>query len=284
LATEEAQWKVVAAELREVRRAFGKGTEAGLRRTGFAEAREVADVPLEAMIEREPITVVCSRMGWVRALSGHQPLDKELRYKDGDEAAFVLHAETTDRLIVWGDDGRAYTLGASGLPGGRGMGEPLRLMIDLPQETRIVDILIHVPGRKLLLASTAGDGFLVSEDEMIASKRAGKQVLTVKPGVRAMRPVTARGDHVACVGENRKMLVFPLADLPEMPRGKGVRMQKFKDGGLSDVTVLTLAEGLEWQDPAGRTRREPDLTDWLGTRAQAGRMAPRGFPRNNRFA
>ncbi|UWQ17364.1 DNA topoisomerase IV subunit A [Jannaschia sp. M317] len=277
------QWRTISDELREVRKLFGKATEAGRRRSDFAEAVEVADVPLEAMIEREPITVVCSAMGWVRALSGHQPLDKELKFKDGDGPAFLFHAETTDRLIVWGSDGRAYTVGASTLPGGRGMGEPLRLMVDIPQDTQIVDILIHRPGRKLLLASTAGDGFVVPEDEMLASKRAGKQVLNVKPGVTAMRPMTADGDHVACVGDNRKMLVFPLADLPEMPRGKGVRLQKFKDGGLSDVTVLTLSEGLKWADPAGRTRHEPDLSEWLGTRAQAGRMAPRGFPRNNRF-
>ncbi|SFI83220.1 DNA topoisomerase IV subunit A [Jannaschia pohangensis] len=284
LQTDELQWKTIADELREVRKQFGKATDLGRRRTSFAEAVEIAEVPLEAMIEREPITVVCSKMGWVRALSGHQPLDKELKFKDGDGPAFLFHAETTDKLVVWGSDGRAFTVQASNLPGGRGMGEPLRLMIDLPNETDIVDILIHTPGRKLLLASSAGDGFVVPEDELIASKRAGKQVLNVKPGVSALRPVVAEGDHVACVGDNRKMLVFPLADLPEMPRGKGVRLQKFKDGGLSDVTVLTFADGLKWPDGGGRTRHETDLTEWLGQRAQAGRMAPRGFPRDNRFA
>ncbi|GIT90242.1 DNA topoisomerase 4 subunit A [Jannaschia pagri] len=277
------QWKTIADELREVRKLFGKATQQGRRRTDFAEAVEVADVPLEAMIEREPITVVCSAMGWVRALSGHQPLDKELKFKDGDGPAFMFHAETTDRLIIWGSDGRAYTVGASALPGGRGMGEPLRLMVDLPNETQIVDILIHREGRKLLLASTAGDGFIAPEEELIATKRAGKQVLNVRAPATAMPPVVVEGDHVACVGQNRKMLVFPVSDLPEMPRGKGVRLQKFKDGGLSDVTVITLADGLKWADPAGRTRHEPDLTEWLGNRAQAGRMAPRGFPRTNRF-
>ncbi|MEM8849387.1 MAG: DNA topoisomerase IV subunit A [Pseudomonadota bacterium] len=283
LENDDVQWKTIADELREVRKRFGKGTDLGARRTDFAEAVEVADVPLEAMIEREPITLVCSQMGWVRALSGHQPLDKELKYKDGDGAAFVFHAETTDRLIVWGSNGRAYTLSASNLPGGRGMGEPLRLMIDLPNETKIVEILLHRPGRKLLLASSAGDGFVVPEDELVASKRAGKQVLTVKDGVVALPPVLSEGDHVVCIGENLKMLVFPLSDLPEMPKGKGVRLQKFKDGGLSDVTVISLVDGLRWSDPAGRTRHEPDLGEWLGNRAQAGRMAPRGFPRDNRF-
>ncbi|WP_299816205.1 DNA topoisomerase IV subunit A [uncultured Jannaschia sp.] len=284
LANEEVQWKAIADELRAQRKLFGKAAELGRRRSDFADAVEVADVPLEAMIEREPITVVCSRMGWVRALSGHQPLDKELKFKDGDGPAFLFHAETTDKLIVWGSDGRAFTVQASALPGGRGMGEPLRLMIDLPNETAIVDILIHQPGRKLLLASNRGDGFVVPEAEMIAMRRAGKQVLTVKSGDAALRPVLARGDHVACIGDNRKMLVFPLSELPEMPRGKGVRLQKFKDGGLSDVTVLTLADGLRWADPAGRIRHERDLAEWVGQRAQAGRMAPRGFPRDNRFA
>ena len=286
LGDEAVQWKAIADQLRETRRAFGKGTEAGRRRSDFAEAVEVAEVPLEAMIDREPITVVCSKMGWVRALTGHQALDKELRYKDGDGPAFVFHAETTDKLIVWGSDGRAFTVQASNLPGGRGMGEPLRLMVDIPNETEIVAILIHRPGNRLLLASSAGDGFVVPEEELLATKRAGKQVLNVKPGVRAMAPValTDGGDHVACVGENRKMLVFPLSDLPEMPRGKGVRLQKFKDGGLSDVAVIRLEDGLKWPDPAGRTRHQSDLSEWLGTRAQAGRMAPRGFPRDNRFA
>ena len=283
LDSEDIQWKTIAEELRDVRKQFGKSTELGRRRSDFAEAVEVAEVPLEAMIEREPVTVVCSRMGWVRALSGHVALDKELKFKDGDGPAFMFHAETTDKLLIWGSDGRAFTLLANSLPGGRGMGEPLRLMIDLPNETAIVDILLHNPDRKLLLASSAGDGFVVPETEMVAMRRAGKQVLNVKPGVAALRPVMAEGDHVACIGDNRKMLVFPLADLPEMPRGKGVRLQKFKDGGLSDVRVITLAEGLSWADPAGRTRHEADLSEWLGARAQAGRMAPRGFPRDNRF-
>ena len=283
LESEEVQWKTISEELRDIRRQFGKATDLGRRRSDFAEAVEVADVPLEAMIEREPVTVVCSRMGWVRALSGHVALDKELKFKDGDGPAFMFHAETTDKLIVWSSDGRAFTLLANALPGGRGMGEPVRLMIDLPNETEIVDILLHAPGRKLLLASTAGDGFVCPEDEMIAMRRAGKAVMTVRGPAKAMKPVVARGDHLACIGDNRKMLIFPLSELPEMPRGKGVRLQRFKDGGLADARVITLSEGLSWSDPAGRTRHEPDLSEWLGARAQAGRMAPRGFPRDNRF-
>ena len=240
-------------------------------------------MPLEAMIDREPITVVCSQMGWIRAMTGHIDLTRELKFKDGDGPRFVFHAETTDRLLVFGGNGRFYTLPAANLPGGRGMGEPLRLMVDLPNEAEIVDIFIHKPGRKLLVASTAGDGFVVPEDEVVAQTRTGKQVLNVREPARAAvcRPVT--GDHVAVVGENRKVLVFLLDELPEMGRGKGVRLQKYKDGGLSDATTFTLAEGLTWLDPAGRTRTETALDEWTGKRAASGRMAPRGFPRDNKF-
>jgi topoisomerase-4 subunit A len=279
----DLQWSAIADQLREVKKAFGKNYPGGARRTVFAEAGVVEEVPIEAMIDREPITVVCSKMGWIRAMTGHIDLDRELKFKDGDGPRFLFHAETTDRLLVMGANGRFYTLPAANLPGGRGMGEPLRLMVDLPNEAEIVELLIHQPGRKLLVASSAGDGFIVPEDEVLAQTRTGRQVLNVRGETRAMvcRPV--KGDHVACVGENRKMLVFALEELPEMGRGKGVRLQKYKDGGLSDATTFTLAEGLSWLDPAGRTRTEADLTEWTGKRAGAGRMAPRGFPRDNKF-
>ncbi len=283
LADEGLQWNRIADQLRETRKKFGKDSEGGARRTELADAPDIEEVPLEAMIEREPITVVCSAMGWIRAMKGHIDLGQELKFKDGDEGRFAFHAQTTDKLLLLGSNGRFYTLGCSTLPGGRGMGEPIRLMVDLPNEAEMVDLFIHKPGRKLLLASTAGDGFVVAEDEVLAQTRTGKQVLNVKPGVQARvcRPVD--GDHVACVGENRKVLVFPLDELPEMTRGKGVRLQKYKDGGLSDARTFTLTEGLSWLDPAGRTRTETDLGEWIGKRAGAGRMAPRGFPRDNRF-
>ena len=277
------QWKAVADQLQEVKMTFGKTHPIGARRTTFAEAGQTEEVPLEAMTPREPITVVCSRMGWIRAMTGHIDLGRELKFKDGDGPRFTFHAETTDRLLVFGSNGRVYTLSAAGLPGGRGMGEPLRLMVDLPNEADIVTLFIHEPGRKLLVASTAGDGFVVAEDEVVAQTRAGKQVLNLRAPARALVCRAVTGDHVACVGENRKVLIFPLEELPELARGKGVRLQKFKDGGLSDATTFTLADGLSWRDPAGRTRTESDLTDWLGKRASAGRMAPRGFPRDNRF-
>ncbi len=280
---EDLQWSTIADQLREVKKTFGKGYEGGARRTRFAEAGEVEEVPLEAMIEREPITVVCSRMGWIRAMSGHIDLGRELKFKDGDEGRFVFHAETTDRLLVVGSNGRFYMLSAANLPGGRGMGEPVRLIVDLPNEAEIVTILINKPGRRLLLASSAGDGFIVAEDEVVAQTRSGKQVLNVRGDVRTQVCKPVEGDHIACVGENRKVLVFPLEELPEMARGKGVRLQKYKDGGLSDANTFTLANGLSWHDPAGRTRTESALAEWIGKRATAGRMAPRGFPRDNRF-
>ncbi|MGR3546815.1 MAG: DNA topoisomerase IV subunit A [Roseovarius sp.] len=277
------QWVAVADQLKEVKKTFGKGHAIGARRTQFAEAGSVEDVPLEAMIDREPITVVCSQMGWIRAMTGHLDLSRELKFKDGDGPRFMFHAETTDRILVFGSNGRFYTLSAANLPGGRGMGEPLRLMVDLPNEAGIVDLLIHKPGRKLLVASDAGDGFIVPEEEVIAQTRSGKQVLNLRDPARAVvcRPVM--GDHVACVGDNRKVLVFALDELPELGRGKGVRLQKYKDGGLSDATTFDLADGLTWRDPAGRTRTESNLEEWLGKRAGTGRMAPRGFPRDNRF-
>ncbi len=283
LADEGLQWKRIAEQLRETRRKFGPDSPGGARRTELTEAPEFEDVPLEAMIEKEPVTVVCSRMGWIRAMKGHIALDSALKFKDGDEGRFILHAQTTDKLILFGSNGRFYTISVASLPGGRGMGEPVRLMIDLPNEAEIVDLFLHVPGRRLLVASSAGDGFVVAEDDVIAQTRGGKQVLNLKPGVRALGCKPINGDHVACVGENRKVLVFPLDELPQMVRGKGVRLQRYKDGGLSDFTTFDPADGLCWKDPAGRTRTQADLGEWLGKRATAGRMAPRGFPRNNRF-
>ena len=277
------QWARIGRDLAEVQGQFGKATVDGRRRTDFADMAEVEEVPLEAMIEREPITVICSKMGWIRAMKGHQPLDIDAKFKDGDEGRFIFHAETTDRIVVVGANGRFYTVLGANLPGGRGMGEPLRLMIDLPNDAEITDLMIWRAGEKLLVASTAGDGFVVPSEEVVAQTRAGKQVLTVKEGVRTALCRRISGDHVAVVGENRKLLVFPVAELPEMAKGKGVRLQKYKDGGLSDATTFNLADGLSWKDPAGRTRLETDLAQWQGARAASGAMAPRGFPRDNRF-
>ena len=283
LESDALQWTQIGVELDDIRKKFGKDTVLGKRRTAFAEAGDVEEVSFEAMIEREPITVVCSQMGWIRALKGHVDLATEQKFKDGDTARFAFHAETTDKILLIGANGRFYTLIGVNLPGGRGMGEPVRLMVDLPNDSEIVDLQIFRPGEKLLVASTAGDGFVVASGEVLAQTRAGKQVLSLGAGVKTAICRKVVGDHVAVVGDNRKVLVFPLAELPEMAKGKGVRLQKYKDGGLSDATTFVLAAGLAWKDPAGRTRTETDLAEWQAARATAGRMAPRGFPRDNRF-
>jgi topoisomerase IV subunit A len=283
LGKDALQWAQIGTELEAVRKEFGKDTALGRRRSTFAEAGETETVSFEQMIEREPITVICSQMGWIRALKGHVDLGVEQKFKDGDGPRFAFHAETTDKILLVGGNGRFYTLIGVNLPGGRGMGEPVRLMVDLPNDADILDLQIFRAGEKLLVASTAGDGFIVPSDEVLAQTRAGKQVLTLAAGVKTALCRKALGDTVAVVGDNRKVLVFALSELPEMAKGKGVRLQKYKDGGLSDAITFVLAEGLSWKDPAGRTRTEADLGEWQAARATAGRMAPRGFPRDNKF-
>jgi len=283
LDSDRLQWKQVGTELEAIRKQFGKSTKLGARRTAFAEAGEVEEVSYESMIEREPITVICSQMGWIRGMKGHVDLSTDQKFKDGDGPRFAFHAETTDKILLIAANGRFYTLLGANLPGGRGMGEPVRLMVDLPNDSEIIDLMIFRPGEKLLIASTAGDGFVLTSDEVLAQTRTGKQVLTVRDGVKTALCRRVTGDMVAVVGDNRKLLVFPLAELPEMAKGKGVRLQKYKDGGLSDAVTYMQATGLSWKDPAGRTRTEPDMSEWQAARATAGRMAPRGFPRDNRF-
>lgn len=294
LESEHLQWDRISDQLKEAKKTFGKAHEGGARRTQFAEAGEVEEVPLEAMIEREPITVVCSQMGWIRAMSGHIDLTRELKFRDGDGPRFIFHAETTDRLLVFDSNGKFFTLSAANLPGGRGMGEPLRLMVDLPNEAEIVDLFIHKPGRKRLVASNEGNGFVVTEDDVLAQTKNGKQVLNVgEAKAKICAPV--EGDHVAIISENRRLLVFPVAEVNEMTRGKGVRLQKYNsargkqgilelDGGLSDVKTFTLEEGLSWPATGDRTRTESDMSPWLGKRAGVGKAPPHGFPRNNKFA
>ena len=285
LASERAQWARIGDEVRDIDRRFGAAAPGGARRTVLALAPEVDAMPPEAMIEREPITVICSRNDWIRALKGHVPLDSEQKFRDGDGPRFAFHAETTDKLLLMSTSGRVFTLPAASLPGGRGMGEPLRLMIDLANDDAVVALTPHRPGAKRLLASGAGDGFIAAEADLLAQTRAGRQALNLAPGVAAKLFAPVAGDAVAVVGDNRKLLVFALEELPEMTRGKGVRLQKYKDGGLSDARVFTLADGLTWKDPAGRTRTVggDELRDYVAKRATAGRMAPRGFPRDNRF-
>ena len=285
LASDDEQWSRIAAEVRETRDKFGKKTELGARRTEFAEAPEIDFNLEEALIEKEPVTVVCSDKGWIRALKGHLQDTSTISYKDGDKARFAVHAETTNKILLLSSSGRFFTLDANKLPGGRGHGEPVRLIADMDAADAIVALFIYHSGGKLLLASTNGDGFVVAQDDCLANTRKGKQVLNVKLPVEAhvCRHIIEGDDHVASIGENRKMVIFKLDELPEMPRGKGVRLQKFKDGGLADVRSFKLSDGLSWTDTSGRTWTVTDLDEWLGSRAQAGRLPPKGFPRNNSF-
>jgi topoisomerase-4 subunit A len=282
LRDKKRRWKSVGDEIEAVRKRFGAKTALGRRRTEIGDVPERIDVPLEAMIEREPVTVICSERGWIRAVRGHLDDTSTLKYKEGDRGRFVIHAETTDKLLLFGTNGRFYTLGCDKLPGGRGHGEPARLMVGLGNDEDIVQLRVHVPGRKLLVASSDGRGFVVNEDAVVAQTRSGRQVLNVSGDTEAQACAVADGDSVAAVGENHKLVIFPLEDLPEMSRGRGVLLQRYKDGGLSDVAVFALGDGLSWKS-GDRIRTETDLAAWIGKRGQAGRIAPRGFSRANRF-
>ncbi|HYM30163.1 MAG TPA: DNA topoisomerase IV subunit A [Candidatus Cybelea sp.] len=283
LGDEARRWKVIGEEIADIKKRFGPKTALGRRRTGFAEAPAVAEVPLEAMIEREPVTVICSEKGWIRAIKGHAADDGSTVYKEGDGGRFWLHAETTDKLVLFGTNGRFYMMPVDKISRGRGHGEPVRLIVELGDDQDIVALMVHKPGRRLLVASSDGRGFVVEEDQVLAQTRAGRQVLNVSGAVKAKVCVPAEGDTIACIGDNRKLLLLPLADAPSMTRGRGVTLQKYRDGGLSDAKVFDLASGLTWTS-GDRTRTETDLKDWIGKRAQAGRLPPRGFNKNNRFS
>ncbi len=287
LASDERQWQTVAREIGEVKKKYAKATELGRRRTQFSEAPEADDAAIQqAMIEKEPVTIVISEKGWIRALKGHIADTSALNFKEGDALRLAFPAQTTDRLLLVTTGGKAYTLGADKLPGGRGHGEPLRIMVDMENDQDVLTAFVHDPARKLLIASTAGNGFVVPESEMIANTRKGKQIMNVTMPDEAKLVVPVSGDHVAVVGENRKMVVFPLAQVPEMSRGKGVRLQKFKDGGISDIRCFAIADGLTWVDTAGRSfmKSKDELIEWLGNRADAGHTLPKGFPRSGKFS
>jgi topoisomerase-4 subunit A len=284
LASERAQWTLVGQGLRDVKAALG---DLNRRRSQFAEAPQVdAEAAIEAMIVKEPITVILSERGWIRAAKGRVDDPSELKFKEGDRLSFLVPAETTDKLLIFASDGRFFTLGCDKLPSARGHGEPLRLMIDLDDKVDIVDLFVHRPGAKRVLASREGYGFILPEDEAIAFRRAGKQVLNVgsspKNGALASL-LLGEADHLAVIGDNGKLLIFPTAELPEMPRGKGVKLQAYREGGLRDAAAFAAAEGLTTVDASGRTRAWPEWREWLGRRAAAGKLAPKGFPANKRF-
>lgn len=286
LASDDKQWQTVAWEIGEVKKKYAKATEIGRRRTQFADAPDAdIDAIHQSMIEKEPVTIVISQKGWIRALKGHMSDTSALTFKEGDGPKLAFPAQTTDKLLLLTTGGKAYTLGADKLPGGRGHGEPIRIMVDMENDQDILTAFVHDPSRKLLLVSTGGNGFIVAESEMIANTRKGKQIMNVAMPDEAKLAVPVTGDHVAVVGENRKLLAFPLSQVPEMSRGKGVRLQRYKDGGVVDVKCFALAEGLSWSDTAGRLFNKvgEELREWLADRATVGRTVPKGFPRSGKF-
>ncbi|MGB1394707.1 MAG: DNA topoisomerase IV subunit A [Candidatus Puniceispirillaceae bacterium] len=279
VADENRQWGVVSSQIKEVRTHFAK---TDTRRTALGIAPEVDVDIAEILIEKEPITVICSEKGWIRAMKGHLDLEGSFKFKEGDGPCFALHAETTDKLLLLAQNGRFYTLSCDRLPKGRGFGEPLNLIIDMPADTPLVTLLKAGEGRLLVAAST-GHGLVIDMKSAMAQTRSGKQVLNVSGGAKAVACCLAEGDHVAVVGQNRRLLVFQLDEVPEMQRGKGVILQRYKDGELSDIKVFNLADGLSWQMGGGRTRTETDLLAWQGKRGAAGKLPPNGFPRPARF-
>jgi topoisomerase IV subunit A len=286
LRSEKQQWKKIGDEVRAVREKFGPKTPLGKRRTSFAEAPAHDEAAIEeALVEREPVTIVVSEKGWIRALRGQVADLSGLSFKADDGLKLAFFAETTSKLLVFATNGRFYTIEAAKLPGGRGHGEPIRLFIDLEQEGDIVSVLRYQGGRKFLVASQQGRGFIAAEDECVANTRKGKQVLNVATPDAARAVTTVEGDLVAAIGENRKMVIFPIGQVPEMTRGRGVRLQRYKDGGLSDIKTFEVEKGLSWVDSAARlfNLSLKDLADWRGNRADAGRLAPKGFPKTNLF-
>jgi len=284
--SDSKQWAAIAAEIREIRKTFAPNTPLGRRRTDFGEALEHSDEDIqEAMVVREPVTVVASEKGWIRAMRGHDVDTTALAFKAGDRLKAAIEVETTDRIVVASTGGRFYTLSAGKLPGGRGHGEPIRLMVDMDAAEDVLAVFAHDPERRLLVASNEGRGFVVQEAEVLANTRKGRHVMTVSPPDEMRICVEAAGDMVATLGANRKLLIFPLSEVPEMNRGKGVRLQRYKDGGIADARVFKKSDGLTWQDSSGRsfTRDMKELRDWVGTRAQAGRLPPQGFPRHGKF-
>jgi topoisomerase-4 subunit A len=282
LGSEQLRWKTITGEIQETRKKFGAGP-LGDRRTRLGDVPVAIDVSMDAFVEREAITVILSDKGWIRAVKGAIADTSELKFKESDKLRLTVPCDTTDRLCLFATNGRAYTIKAADIPRGRGDGQPVRLLADLSDGDDIVRLFVHRDGIKLLVASRAGRGFIVPSDELAAEKRTGKQILNVKPGEEAAFCIEAIGDHVAIVGDGRKLLVFPLIQIPEMQKGQGVILQRYKDGGARDIKVFTLEDGLTWK-LGDKTRTEPRLTEWLGERAQAGRMVPNGFPKSGKFS
>ena len=281
LKDEGKRWTKISDEIAEVREKFGAGP-LGARRTKISAAAPVVEIVAEALVEREPITVILSEKGWIRAQKGHLADDVELKFKEGDKLAHLLRCESTDKIALLATNGRVYTLKGAEIPRGRGDGQAIRLLVELANEDGVLALFVPDAGQKYLVASSTGRGFILPGSELTSERRAGKTILVLKPGEEWHACVPVKGDHVAVIGQNRKMLVFPLEQLPEMPKGTGVQLQKYKDGGLADVKTFSLAAGLTWRI-GDKLRVEQKLAEWLGARASAGRLPPNGFPRSNKF-
>ena len=280
LKSEEKRWDYIYGELKEIKKKFGGGP-LGKRRTEIADAPSLTNVSIEAFVEKEPITILCSKMGWIKALKGH--LDEiDNKYKEGDEERFILKGQTTDKLMVFTTDGKCFTIGCDKLPSGRGFGEPVRIMVEFGEDHDIASMFIYQPESRVVVASTEGKGFIVETGDMLAEKRTGKQVLDVREGERALKATPVEGDMVAVIGTNRKLLVFKLDEIPVMKRGQGVFLQKYKEAKLSDIKCFNSKEGLSW-NLGGRIRTETNIMEWQGIRASAGKLPPVGFPRDNKF-
>jgi topoisomerase-4 subunit A len=285
IASPKLQWLDLGDKFADMKKRFGQDTDLGKRRTRFGEAPNIEIMPIEAMIEKEPITVVCSKRGWIRALKGHTKPEEVLKYKEGDEEKFRFHAYTTDKVFLFASNGKIFTLGGDKLPGGRGNGEPVRLLVDMDANDEVISLLPYMPGGKMMVASSIGKGFIVEADNAVAMKKGGKQIVNLPGDAVATHCIPVSGDSVAVIGDNRKLLVFSLNELPTMNRGQGVTLQRYKDGGMSDLLTFHRNDGLTW--PMGgsgdRWRTETELGPWTGKRGNAGRLPPMGFPRNNKF-
>ena len=280
---EKRRWKIIAAEIKNIKNDFGKNSILGPRRTEIGQPPSAIIIPIEAIVEREPITIICSDKGWIRAVKGHLSDTSDLKFKDGDTIGSILLAETTDRILIFASNGRCYTVMADKLPRGRGHGEPLRLMIDLPNDHSLISLDVFKSDGQFILASKDGRGFIVASEDLIAQTKTGKQVLNISGDTKASICVPVTGDSIAVVGTNRKLLIFSKEELPQLAKGKGVILQKYKDGKLSDIKSFNISDGLSWHMNGGRQRTETELSTWIGKRASAGRMPPTGFPRPPKF-
>lgn len=282
LSDEGKRWEAIAGEIKLIREKFGKKTALGRRRTDFAEVTEEVDVPLEVFVEKEPITVILSQKGWIRCIKGHSDLNDDFKFKDDDALQIAIHAQTTDKIILFDTSGKFFNISANEIPSGRGFGQPLRLMVDLSNNDNICEMFVFEPKTCYLVASNTGKGFLVDENHLIAQTRNGRKIMNVADGEQAVMCRKVTGDSVAIVGENRKLLIFKVEEIPSMARGRGVALQKYKDGNMSDIQIFNAADGFTYARSGG-IKVETDLMTWLGHRAQVGKLVPFGFPKNNKF-